>query len=406
MTAVPATRPAVEPDEQTAARQIRVIWALMVITVLGGLDSSLILPIPRFVGLAVTMGALVAAFLLALRLNPMVRVRFNAYLVLLTALTVLAFVTSYRLDSGLGSLVRCCKLAAFVAVLWLLSHWWHGDLRFVRLHIRLLGILLATVVLGVFIAPGAAFSGGGGGRLTGLIWPVQPTQVGQYAAVAAGLVMVLWMSYELENRTALLVALPAVACLVLSHTRTAIAGFAVGLAVATLPLLSTSARARRVFGRVLLLAVVAALAIPDLLLTWYQRDQAADDLAALSGRQKVWNALLAHERSPTQELIGVGLTDKSFAGLPIDSTWLANYNELGNVGVALVAAMLLALLVAAARRPPSVARRCAVFLIVYCVAASYTEVGLGDSSPYLLHLAVAASLLLPPDASNSHDTRR
>ncbi len=34
-------------------------------------------------------------------------------------------------------------------------------------------------------------------------------------------------------------------------------------------------------------------------------------------------------------------------------------------------------------------------LILYCLATSYTEVGLGDASPYLLHLAVAASLLAP-----------
>ena len=36
-----------------------------------------------------------------------------------------------------------------------------------------------------------------------------------------------------------------------------------------------------------------------------------------------------------------------------------------------------------------------MFLIVYCIVASYTEVGLGDASPYLLNLAVAASLLVP-----------
>jgi hypothetical protein len=30
---------------------------------------------------------------------------------------------------------------------------------------------------------------------------------------------------------------------------------------------------------------------------------------------------------------------------------------------------------------------------VYCLAASYTEAGLGDASPYLLNLAVAAAVL-------------
>jgi len=34
-----------------------------------------------------------------------------------------------------------------------------------------------------------------------------------------------------------------------------------------------------------------------------------------------------------------------------------------------------------------------LFLIVYCVIASYTEAGLGDASPYLLNLTIAAVLL-------------
>jgi hypothetical protein len=51
------------------------------------------------------------------------------------------------------------------------------------------------------------------------------------------------------------------------------------------------------------------------------------------------------------------------------------------------------LFAAAVLRPPSPARACAVFLILYCAVASYTEVGLGDASPYILHLAVTASLL-------------
>ncbi|MEU2861676.1 O-antigen ligase domain-containing protein, partial [Streptomyces mirabilis] len=47
-------------------------------------------------------------------------------------------------------------------------------------------------------------------------------------------------------------------------------------------------------------------------------------------------------------------------------------------------------------RPPSLQRACAIFLISYCAIASYTEAGLGDASPYLLHLALAASLLAAP----------
>jgi len=49
----------------------------------------------------------------------------------------------------------------------------------------------------------------------------------------------------------------------------------------------------------------------------------------------------------------------------------------------------------AVTRPPSPQRACALFLVAYCLVASYTEAGLADASPYLLHLAVAAALLVP-----------
>jgi hypothetical protein len=66
--------------------------------------------------------------------------------------------------------------------------------------------------------------------------------------------------------------------------------------------------------------------------------------------------------------------------------------------VTLVAGFVLVLGTVALLRPPSLARACALFLITYCGLASYTEAGLGDASPYLLHLALAASLLVAPTA--------
>jgi hypothetical protein len=399
--AVPGAAPPM-PDHQEppTTRQMGVIWALLMINVLG-IDGVMIVQIPRVILQAVTMGCLVSAFVLALRLNPMVRVRFNVYLVMLTTLTLVAFVSSYRLEAGLGSLFRCFRLAVLVATLWLICQWWPSDLRFVRLHVRVLGAVLASVVLGVLVAPGPAFSGAEGGRLTGVIWPVPPTQVGEYGAVAAGLVVLLWLTHTLDGRGALQIAAPAVACLLLSHTRTALLGFLIALPVAGLTLVLTSARARRAIGLGICLAGFAALALPDVLMDWFNRDQSPDQIADLTGRQKVWDALLARERTTTEQMLGIGLSNKSYDGLPIDSTWLSTYHELGEIGVGVVVLMLASLLIMAFLRPPSVARRCAVFLIVYCIVASYTEVGLGDASPYLLHLALAASLLLAPGATRN-----
>jgi hypothetical protein len=125
--------------------------------------------------------------------------------------------------------------------------------------------------------------------------------------------------------------------------------------------------------------------------TWFRRGQ--NDLTELTGREKVWDALLAAPRTLSEQLFGVGLTNKSFGGLPIDSSWLAIYHEQGYLGLTIVVAFLLTLFGVAALRPPSLTRATALFLIVYCVIASYTEAGLGDASPYLLNLTVAAVLL-------------
>ncbi len=87
----------------------------------------------------------------------------------------------------------------------------------------------------------------------------------------------------------------------------------------------------------------------------------------------MWDALLAQPRSPGTALFGVGLTDKSYGGLPIDSSWLAAYQELGLVGVGIIVATLLTIVVTAVVRPPSLERSCAIFLVVYCMIASYTR---------------------------------
>lgn len=389
-----ARSPAGVSDEPAAApRFLGLVWALLVINVLGFLPgSSLLLPIPRPVGQMITMGSLVLALGLALVLNPRVRIRPSAYLLLLSLLVLVSIASSIRLESGFGALIRCLRLVEFVATLWLISQWWRGDLRFVRYHIRTLGVVLLTVLVGLIIAPGKAFSGPDG-RLVGAIWPIPATQVGLHCATITGLCVVLWITRNIDGRSAALITLPAVGLLLASHTRTALLGLATALLITGASMVLSNARARRTlaigigFGG--LVAVLFGPAIQD----WLARGQDPEALANLTGRQKVWDLLLAEPRSLSEQFFGVGLTDKSFDGLAIDSSWLSIYHEQGWVGVALVAAFVSTLIIRAVLRPPSAARACAVFLIAYCAVASYTEVGLGDASPYLLNLAVAASLL-------------
>lgn len=389
------TRPQRQADPNTGGAHplVGVVWALLVVNTLGSQGADTVLPIPRPVSQLVTMGAVLVAFALALVLNPRLRLRPSAYLLLLSLLLVVSVAASLRLESGYGALFRCGRLAFFIATLWLLTPWWEHSMAFVRHHIRVLAAVLATVAVGLVVAPGLALPEAYGGRLVGAIWPLTAPQVGQYAAVVIGLTSLLWLGRRTDRWSALLFIAPAIVLLLLSHTRTATVGLLVGLAVAVGSLAFTSGRARRVFTVGAVVAGLVAVALGPAVQAWLRRGQDEENFANLTGRQKVWDALLAAPRTTSEQMFGVGLTNKSFDGLPIDSSWLAVYHEQGFVGVAIVVAFLATLVVVAALRPPSLARACAIFLIVYCVVASYTEAGLGDASPYLLNLAVAAALL-------------
>ena len=396
----PRIRTAVPLDVVTTAcrvpKLVGVAWGLLLVNTLGfNGGSELIIPFPHATGQIVTMGALCAALAIALALNPRMRVRPNAYLVLLAVLAVIAAASSLRLEAGLGSLFRCFRLIVFVATLWLLTPWWRGDLRMPVFHLRALVAVLFTVLAGLIISPGAAFSGPNG-RLVGALWPIPPPQVAMYSATAIALAAMLWLYKAVDGRSTLLICVPAAVLLLLSHTRTAMAGLVVGLVVAGVSAVFSSERIRRFMGTVIAAGVVGGLLFSVAIQTWLTRGQDASQLTSLTGRADVWDALLNRDRSFDDLLIGIGLTDKSFNGLPIDSAWLSAYNELGMAGVAIAAGLLLVLLVGAILRPPSPQRTIAIYLVVYSCVASYTEVGLGDASPYLLNLCVAAALIAVP----------
>ncbi|GAA4661963.1 membrane protein [Streptomyces chumphonensis] len=377
-------------------RIVGVAWGLLVLNTLGSTGAETIVPLPRSLIQMVTMGSLAAAFVLALAVNPRVRVRPSAYLFLLTLLLVPSVIASANLESGFGALFRCGRLALFVATLWLLSRWWDGGPTFVRYHIRAYVVVLCSVAAGALASPGAALPDLYGGRLVGALWPLTPPQIGQYAAVITGLTVLLALGRRTDRRSAVLVIVPALVLLALTHTRTATLGMFVGLGLAIGSLVLTSAAARRFFSWTVLCATVAAVGFGPLLQAWFLRGQSEENFTSLTGRAKVWDALLAAPRTTSEYLFGAGLGDKSFGGLPIDNSWLAVYHEQGATGLTLVAAFVAVLGGVALLRPPSLSRACALFLISYCAIASYTEAGLGDASPYLLHLAVAASLLVAP----------
>jgi hypothetical protein len=281
----------------------------------------------------------------------------------------------------------------FVIVLWLLSPWWgRRDLLLVRVHLKFLLIILGSVLLGIVVAPGRAL----GGRLSGALWEIPPTQVAHYAAVATGLIVVLWLCGQTSGRNAALAVVVGGTMLVLTHTRTALLGMIAGILIAGISMVVAKARVRRLFATAGVIAGISIVTLSSFITTWLARGQATSQLTQLSGRTKVWGQLLAEPRNAFQEIFGFGLSNSSFNGLPIDSNWLSSYQEQGLLGVSICILVLVFLLVTAYFQPRGVERALALFLVVYCLVASFTEDGFTDATPYLLEITLAASLLVRP----------
>jgi len=398
--------PWAKPSEQSGRwlrRRVGIAWALLLLNVLTFYPQTwsgqpLIMPIPAALGKLLTQGALPAALLMALSTNRRLRIRPNVFLCLLSLLVVDGVATITQAQH-LGTIYRTFRLTEFVATLWLLTPWWgRRDLLLLRAHLATISVVLGTVLLGLFVAPGHALAQG---RLAGVLWPTPPTQVAEFAAVTMGLVVVLWLSSLVSGRVTLVVVAVTGAILLLTHTRTALVGAMAGLLVAGLSLFVGKSRVRKMFMTGAVVALIVTVTLSRTVTGWLARGEGTQQLTNLTGRRLVWDGIVSIPRDWFQVLFGFGLSNKSFQGLPIDSNWLASYYDQGLFGVAVCAAMLIFLLATAYFQPRGVQRALALFLVVYCVIASLTETGFTDASSYLLYLTLAASMLVPPAADSS-----
>jgi hypothetical protein len=389
--ALPPTDAAQDRD-RWARRRVGITWGLLFANALTFYPGIAFVHIPSVVGKGITQGALVAAVLVALVVNRRHILRPNVFLCLVSLLVIEALITSLQ-PQYIGTVYRTFRLAGFVATLWLLTPWWgRRDMLLVRCHLTMLSALLGSVLLGLLIAPGHARVAG---RLNGALWPIPATEVAHYAAVTIGLVVVLWLCGQVRGRITLLVVVVAATMLILTHTRTALVAMVAGLLVAGLSLIVAKARVRKLFTAFGAVAAIGVLTLSGFITTWLARGEGSNQLTNLTGRTLVWSGVLSLPRDRFQVLFGFGLSNKSFDGLPIDSNWLASYNDQGLFGVAVCATILLFLLVKAYFQPHGVRRALALFLVTYCLLASFTEVGFTDVSPYLLEVTLAASLLVP-----------
>lgn len=374
---------------------IQATWAALVMNVLTFGGTATLLPIPVSIGKLVAQGSLPLALLLVLVANPRGLLRVNFFMILLTVLAVLGLIVSIHNEFFLGSTYRAVRFLLFVTVLWLLTPWWgRRDMLLLRCHRRVVWVALGTVLLGAALSPGLAFSFDG--RLAGVIWPIWPTGVAHLAATLFGTSVVLWICRVITGRHASLALVISGAVLIATHTRTAVLGTVVGLIVATASLLLGNVRARRVALVSGAATAVAAMFFASALTTWALRGQRADQVGELTGRTKVWSGVFETPRALVEEVFGSGLSNQSFNGLSIDSSWVSMFVDQGLVGVFLLTTVMLLLFIMAATRERGPERAAALFLLTYCVVASFTETGLGAAAPYQLDLVLAAALLVPP----------
>jgi hypothetical protein len=390
---LPTSGPA---SERLVRHRVGIVWGLLVLNALTYYGSAL--HIPHSVGKAITASALPAALIVALTVNRRLIIRPNVFLFLLSLLVVETIITSLQ-PQHIGTLYRTFRLGEYVFVLWLITPWWgRRDLLLVRYHLTALSVILGSVVLGLLVVPGHALAGK---RLQGALWAIPPPQVAHYAAIMFGLVVLLWLSGHLRGRPTLVVVVVAGAMLLLTHTRTALSALIVGFLVAGLSLITVKVRARKFFAGAGAVVAITILTLSSLITAYLTRGQNTQQLHNLTGRTEVWGPLLALPRDQFQMIFGFGLSNDSSPvnGLPIDSNWLSAYQEEGLIGVLVCAIILVFLLVAAYFQTNRVRRALAIFLVTYCLVASFTETAFLDVSMYLLDLTVAASLIVSSAAN-------
>lgn len=397
-------RAAITTRATQVPRLLLLAWGALFFNVLTPSGTS-ILPLPHGASQLLAQGSLVVALLLAFLVNPRIVIRPNLFLVLLSVMAVVALIVSIHSIFLVGSTYRALRLIGFVLCLWLLTPWWgRRDMALLRVHRICLWGAVASVIVGAALAPGKAFSFDG--RLSGVLWPMPPPQVAHYGAILLGTSAILWMCRVIGGRHALLGVVVSTAILVGTHTRTALLGAMIGLGLASASLFLGHARVRRTSASALVVGIAGATLFAPQIVKWAARGQTTEDAAQLTGRTKVWTAVVESTRPRLNELFGDGLSNKSFGGLPIDSNWIATYVDLGWFGLVTQVTFLLLLLLMAATHVRGPRRAVALFLTVYCIVASITETGLGDASPYLLDLVVAASLLAPQPRMRSQMTDR
>ena len=376
--AAPAARPRLP---QQSRRRVKLVWGLLILNVLTFYaGSTMVLPLPAAIGRIITQGALLVALLVVLSVNRPAAVRPSVFILLLAVLAAEALVASLRSEFVFGAMFRVCRLIGFIAVLWLLTPWWaRRDLLLVRAHLTAVWVVLGTVVLGVMAAPGWPAPDG---RLAGILWPIPPSQVGHYAAIVIGLTAVLWMTRVFGRGDRLGDGgRRGHRWLLLTHTGPRSVAMMVGLVIAGVSLFPARSRVRKTFQPAWSSCWVGVVPLSTDRSPPGSPAGRTPPIGAAHRPDQGLGRDASQARGPLQHLFGWGLSNRSFNGLPIDSNWFGRLLRPGHGGghdLRLDPGVPV-LIGAAGTRPRGPHRALALFVVVYCVVASFTETGLSDA---------------------------
>lgn len=345
---------------------------------------------PEQVLVATSLGV---AFYFAYKANSRFKLAHAWPVVLYSMLAIIALFPPLGGRAGIGSLFRAVRFLLTLVLLLQLVPVLARD-RYIPVRGAFVVMKVTVVSTLVTLAIGLGFDGEG--RLITQLPAFPAPGLAQWTSLFCFLLIFLMLNHSIPVRSGMAWLAASSLCLFLSHSRTPLVAGGAGFVAGLVAMFVSSQRARRFVSWVMFLVPVIALLFGPAVQAWFLRGQDQSQLSTLTGRTKAWAKVYAFPRDMYSRLFGVGLTDKSIEGLPIDSGYLSVYHEQGRVGVFVMTLIFVVFLARIMSRRPSMARAMALFLVVYVLIASYTETGIGDMSGYVLHLIMAMVLVVVP----------
>ena len=115
--------------------------------------------------------------------------------------------------------------------------------------------------------------------------------------------VVLWFGGAVRNRCSLSDASGGRSeAIIGAHTRTALLGMIIGLAVAGASMFLGHARVRRTSALLAVVTMTGAALFAPIIVTWLWRGQTMDDAVQLTGRTKVWSEIVGIRRPWVESL--------------------------------------------------------------------------------------------------------